>query len=85
MQQMMQQWTKMWNNLSETRAPHEAGRLHLQINKAYHKLGWRPRWSFSTTVARTGAWYRDGHGGANPVNYSRVGLGAFTQESANAC
>ena len=24
--------------------PHEAGRLHLQIDKAHHQLGWQPRW-----------------------------------------
>ena len=38
--------------------PHEAGLLHLNCDKAHHVLGWRPRWSFSRTVAETVDWYR---------------------------
>lgn len=39
-------------------APHEAGRLHLSADKAFHVLGWRPRWDFSATIAQTAQWYR---------------------------
>ena len=51
-------WPGQWQDLSESEAPHEAGRLHLQIDKAHHQLGWQPRWPFATTVQRTVAWYR---------------------------
>ena len=51
-------WPGQWQDLSEAGAPHEAGRLHLQIDKAHHQLGWQPRWPFATTVQRTVAWYR---------------------------
>jgi CDP-glucose 4,6-dehydratase len=51
-------WPGQWHDLSESGAPHEAGRLHLQIDKAHHKLGWQPLWPFATTVQRTVAWYR---------------------------
>lgn len=51
-------WPGQWLDLSELDAPHEAGRLHLQIDKAHHQLGWQPRWPFATTVQRTVAWYR---------------------------
>jgi len=51
-------WPGQWLDLSEQDAPHEAGRLHLQIDKAHHQLGWQPRWPFATTVQRTVAWYR---------------------------
>ena len=37
-------WPGNWQDLSDPTAPHEAGRLHLQIDKAHHQLGWRPRW-----------------------------------------
>ena len=47
-------------------APHEAGLLHFQNDKAHHKLGWQPRWDYATTPARTVNWYRDLNGGAGP-------------------
>jgi len=59
-------WPGTWQDLSDPAAPHEAGRLHLQIDKAYHQLDWCPRWSFATTVQRTVAWYRAVHEGASP-------------------
>jgi CDP-glucose 4,6-dehydratase len=39
-------------------APHEAGLLHLCIDKARFQLAWNPRWNFAETVAHTTAWYR---------------------------
>jgi CDP-glucose 4,6-dehydratase len=38
--------------------PHEAGYLALDIAKARHVLGYRPRWSLPEAVRRTFAWYR---------------------------
>ena len=60
-------WPGSWRDLSDPHAPHEAGRLHLQIDKAHHQLGWNPRWLFATTVERTVAWYRAVHEGASPL------------------
>ena len=57
-------WPGSWQNFSAPSAPHEAGRLHLQIDKAHHQLGWRPRWPFAITVKRTVDWYRAVHEGA---------------------
>ena len=54
----LQHWPGQWQDLSDAGAPHEAGRLHLQIDKAHHQLGWQPRWPFATTVQRTVGWYR---------------------------
>ncbi len=34
-------------------APHEAGLLHLSIDKARHLLGWKPVWPFDQTVSVT--------------------------------
>jgi CDP-glucose 4,6-dehydratase len=39
-------------------APIEARLLSLDWSKAYHGLGWRPRWDFDETVRRTCDWYR---------------------------
>lgn len=60
---MLQHWPGQWHDLSDPAAPHEAGRLHLQIDKAHHQLGWQPRWPFATTIARTVGWYHAVHHG----------------------
>jgi CDP-glucose 4,6-dehydratase len=39
--------------------PREAGKLNLAIDKAYHALGWQPRWSFEQAIQHTVSWYRE--------------------------
>ena len=72
-------WPGSWRDLSDPNAPHEAGRLHLQIDKAHHQLGWRPRWSFATTVQRTVAWYRAVHEGVSPLDSCLEDLACYQQ------
>jgi CDP-glucose 4,6-dehydratase len=61
-------WPGQWRDLSDPEAPHEAGLLHLVIDKAGDRLGWQPRWNFATTVARTAGWYRSVDSGASPLD-----------------
>ena len=42
---------------------HEATKLNLQIDKAYHQLSWSPVWDFAQTVQRTIQWYKSFHEG----------------------
>ena len=71
-------WAGSWRDLSDSNAPHEAGRLHLQIDKAHHQLGWQPRWPFATTVERTVAWYRAVYEGGSPLEFCLADLEAYT-------
>jgi CDP-glucose 4,6-dehydratase len=57
-EEALNHWPGSWRDVSDPKGPHEAGRLNLQIDKAHHVLGWRPRWDFAQTVARTVCWYR---------------------------
>ena len=57
-EEITKHWGGSWLDQSESDNPHEAGRLHLQIDKVRHHLGWRPRWNFATAVARTVNWYK---------------------------
>ena len=57
-EEMMIHWRGQWKDISNSREPHEATRLHLQIDKVKHQLGWEPRWDFQTTIARTMNWYK---------------------------
>ncbi|MEB3310318.1 MAG: CDP-glucose 4,6-dehydratase [Snowella sp.] len=50
-------WPGNWQDQSDPNAPHEAGLLNLVTDKAYHQLGWQPRWNFETTIKRTVNWY----------------------------
>jgi CDP-glucose 4,6-dehydratase len=47
-----------WTDAPEAAAPHEAGKLHLAIDKARELLAWRPAWDFSEAVRATAAWYQ---------------------------
>ena len=77
-------WPGSWHNHSDAIAPHEAGRLHLQIEKAHHQLGWNPCWSFVTTVERTVAWYKAVNQGASPLECCLTDLDAYQREQAHA-
>lgn len=77
-EEALQHWPGSWQDGSEPGAPHEAGQLHLQIDKAHHQLGWRPRWDFATAVARTVGWYRAVHEGASPLDCCLADLALYT-------
>ena len=51
-------WDGNWKDLSKSNELHEAKRLHLQLDKSHHLLGWRPRWSFEESIRRTTLWYK---------------------------
>jgi len=46
-----------WEDHSDPHARHEASKLNLAIDKAFHLLQWQPVWSFERTLAETAAWY----------------------------
>ena len=56
-----------WRDVSQPGTPHEAGLLHLVADRAQQQLGWRPRWDFATTVARTAGWYHRVHRGEDAL------------------
>jgi len=46
-----------WLDTSDPDAVHEASKLNLATDKAFHLLQWLPVWSFEETVAATADWY----------------------------
>jgi CDP-glucose 4,6-dehydratase len=66
-----------WVDLSNPAEPHEASKLNLAIDKAYHRLGWQPAWDFPTTIERTVAWYLATHRGAPAATITRQQIEAF--------
>jgi len=47
-----------WEDLSDPKAPHEASKLNLAIEKAFHMLAWAPTWDFEHTILKTVDWYQ---------------------------
>ncbi|MEB3202584.1 MAG: CDP-glucose 4,6-dehydratase [Synechococcus sp.] len=74
---ILSHWPGDWIDQSDPDAPHEAGLLHLQIDKAHHRLGWHPRWNYATTIARTVGWYRAVHDGASALDCCLKDLNAY--------
>ena len=82
---VFQYWPGEWVDGSEPAAPHEAGRLHLQIDAAYHQLGWRPCWTFQTTVERSVNWYRRVDQGQNPLDCCLDDLKSYEEVMGRGC
>lgn len=57
--QVLAGWPGRAHDQSSTSAPHEAGRLNLATDKAFHLLGWSPVWGFAEAVEKTVDWYRE--------------------------
>ena len=80
---ILEYWPGKWIDQSDPTSPHEACLLHLQIDKAYHRLRWQPLWDYSTTISRTIGWYRNVYEGSSPVDCCLADLNAYTQSISN--
>ncbi len=56
-EELIKHWDGKWEDHSDPNAPHEASRLNLSIDKAFHLLQWAPTWNFERTVSETTHWY----------------------------
>ncbi len=54
-----------WIDRSDPNAPHEASKLNLATDKAFHLLGWSPAWDFGEALKHTAAWYAAEETGAD--------------------
>ena len=76
-------WRGTWKDCSDPNALHEAARLNLSTDKAFHMLDWRPVWSFATTLEVTTQWYRDSHLKlSTPSDLTRQQLARYVAEAA---
>jgi CDP-glucose 4,6-dehydratase len=66
-EQTTRHWPGRWIEKSHSEAPHEAGKLNLSTDKAFHLLGWQPRWNFEAAVEKTVTWYRATFDGEDAV------------------
>lgn len=73
-----------WTDRSDANASHEASKLNLAIDKAFHLLGWSPSWSFDETIEQTVKWYQQ-VGESNSANeFTLEQIGHYEQSAQNA-
>jgi len=58
-EEVLKYWPGSWLDESGGQAPHEASRLNLVSDKAFHELAWSWTWDFHQVVARTIRWYKE--------------------------
>ncbi|MCH2154716.1 MAG: CDP-glucose 4,6-dehydratase [Opitutales bacterium] len=56
-EEVTKHWPGKWEDKSDPDAPHEASKLNLSIDQAFHLLKWLPKWNFETTIQKTVEWY----------------------------
>ncbi|WP_168564682.1 CDP-glucose 4,6-dehydratase [Crateriforma spongiae] len=70
-----------WLDASDPNAPHEASKLNLAIDKAFHLLSWQPTWDFKTTIQKTVQWYLGNHNGGNPADLTSSQIDEYEQDA----
>ncbi len=71
-----------WLDASDPNAVHEASKLNLAIDKAYHLLGWQPVWSFEETIAQTAEWYLKEQQSTNLADLTRSQIESYHQAAS---
>jgi CDP-glucose 4,6-dehydratase len=78
-EQVLRHWPGKWEDRTEKDAPHEAGLLNLNIEKAERELAWRPVWDFSQAIAQTVAWYKKAAEGEDALTLTRRQIAEFSE------
>ena len=79
--EILKHWPGEAKDISDPSAPHEAGKLNLATEKAFHLLGWQAAWSFPETVKKTVDWYRRHAAGASAWELCADQLKAYARAS----
>ncbi|MDC0613674.1 CDP-glucose 4,6-dehydratase [Akkermansiaceae bacterium] len=72
-----------WHDASDPKARHEASKLNLATDKAFHLLQWQPVWPFEETIARTAQWYLGEANGEDPATLTRQQIDAYQKGAAD--
>jgi CDP-glucose 4,6-dehydratase len=72
-----------WEDRSDPNAPHEASKLNLAIDKAFHMLEWKPKWSFEQTIRQTATWYTANQNGTNATDLTKSQIEFYENCNAN--
>jgi len=71
-----------WVDASDPAALHEASKLNLATDKAFHLLQWQPVWAFEETIAKTADWYLGADAGKDPLDLTRSQIRSYEEAAA---
>jgi CDP-glucose 4,6-dehydratase len=71
-----------WSDASDPLALHEASKLNLATDKAFHLLKWQPVWNFEQTVFVTAEWYLAEAKGQNIHEHTLQQIEAYQKAAA---
>jgi CDP-glucose 4,6-dehydratase len=71
-----------WTDESDPNALHEASKLNLATDKAFHLLQWQPVWDFEETIAKTAHWYVEEDQGQSPAHLTRSQIQFYQSDAA---
>jgi CDP-glucose 4,6-dehydratase len=80
-QELLKHTDGTWTDASDLAARHEASRLNLAIDKAFHLLGWQPVWDFAQTVRATAEWYLGEERDQLPLVLTRKQIAAYCHDA----
>jgi CDP-glucose 4,6-dehydratase len=66
-----------WIDASDPDALHEASKLNLATDKAFHLLKWRPVWDFEQALKNTATWYLGESSGQNVADLTQSQINAY--------
>lgn len=66
-QEILQHIPGEWQDVSDPNTLHEASKLNLATDKAFHLLEWQPTWNFEETIKHTADWYLAEEKGICPI------------------
>jgi len=80
-EEIIKHWPGKWIQHSPPSGLNESGKLHLNSDKSYRHLGWKPTWTFETTVLHTVQWYKSVVNGMSPIDCCLTDLESFQTTS----
>lgn len=81
-QELLKHTGGAWTDASDPNAHHEASKLNLATDKAFHLLQWQPVWNFEETIAKTADWYLGEANGSDPAELTRSQITAYQSAAA---
>jgi CDP-glucose 4,6-dehydratase len=76
-QELLRHIPGSWTDASDPQARHEASKLNLATDKAFHLLSWQPVWDFSRTIAYTAEWYMQEIAGTPLISLTQSQIHAY--------
>lgn len=71
-----------WIDATDPNAPHEASKLNLATDKAFHLLKWQPVWDFEQTLENTADWYLGEKSGQSATDLTQSQIIAYQTAAA---